>query len=151
MQIEEHTNGAHTSKLTLVPVHELANVWPLVRDSLELVKIRAHSTWQPEHVFAALYNKNAELHLIHTNGLYCGFVVLMPMLDPFNGERTLVIWCGYSRVQGTVQETMPLVEEYARENGFKYVVSQSPRKGWLRVLGRMGYMVKDYVLQKRVA
>lgn len=135
-------------KLELVLPQDLANVWSVVGKDLLVVARRSRASWTPEHVFASIYNRMAELFVGYYGTSYAGFFVVNQLLDPFTGGRALCVWITFSRTPGAVDEGLPQIDSIARSLGCTSVKLQSPRRGWIRRLAPFGYQVRDYVLEK---
>lgn len=138
-------------RLEPVEAPQLGAVWEYVGAGVAVVKRRTGPAWTPEHIFTALFNKQAFLYLAKRGDLTGGFVVLLPQTCPYTGDKILVLWVCYASEPGAVDECLPLVEADAKAHGVKKLVFQSPRRAWGRRLAPQGYREKEYIFEKELS
>jgi len=131
-------------------VVEPANVrrwWSIVRHGLEKVVDRTDPDWIPEDVYVALRSGEASLLLGFEDDLYVGFAVVLKRVHPFDGTPVLFIWALYIRTIGKLDALMDLVLANAKQDGFKSLVFQSPRKAWQRRLWARGFKLREHIFE----
>lgn len=137
-------------KLTGVQPQNLHEVWDMIVPGLQIVARRSRSTWRPEDIYHYLKGGNASLAIAMNGSLYGGFIVMTAHEDPFTGKRSAVIWACYTCDPVVVDELLPQVERGAKEAGFSKVVFQTARRAWGRRLGKQGYAIREYIVEKEL-
>lgn len=114
-----------------VPVDELHDMWPMVRDGIEQVRVTNGEPWIPEDVYSQLVNGKAWLHVIthdDTGGL-AGFTVTEVMTFPYSYQRRLNIWIGWSNAKAQGWMGIQMCQRIAEALGLHGVVFASPQVG----------------------
>ena len=126
-------------------IEMLTDVWPYVRDRLEVIKKKDKSTqhWLPEHVRHAvmqgLFGQNmTELYVaLDTDNSIYGFIVTEVLFDRFvNIPLTLWIWVGWLNRE-MIDRMTPWLEKIAKERGLTRIEWDSGRFGWLGTVSQL--------------
>lgn len=149
-------------ELRQVAPADLHAAWALAKPGLERVRIKANASWLCEDVFAAIRTGRATLHMGYLDEQYVGCVVLTINMDPFSNERSVLVWALYT---GGGQDRdkpepglIPVndailhygladVKEIARKAGINKIRFHSPRAGWIRRLGELGFQIVERVFE----
>lgn len=134
----------------LVPADRVTLVWAGLRPCFEIVRRKTNSPWLPEDVYTEIREARASLHLAFIEGALKGLFVLSAMNDRYTNERILVIWVAFSSDPRIIDPCMEEIDKVARAAGIRRIISQSPRKGWIRRLRGHGYSQTEIVLEKRL-
>lgn len=129
---------------------ELQAAWLLARDGLEEVRRKAKASWLAEQVFAAIVAGRATLHIGYLHGEYAGAVVLAQNVDPFNGEKSLLVWALYTCAREALYRGLEDVKAIARQHGIGKIIFHSPRRGWERRMKQIGFHVKERIFEASV-
>lgn len=103
---------------------DVRTCWEAIVPGVQTVLDQVPGRYRPEDVYAALVNGSAWLY----RGAG-GFVVLQAR----GGE--LLVWLAFSAVPGAVARYQAELDELARAGGFRRLVMESNRAGWVRVPG----------------
>ena len=142
--------GQDETRIEVIDPCHIQRWWPLVRAGLVTIVEKTKPDWIPEDVYRALRNQTAALWLGYFGTMYVGFAVVNEQQNPFNGDRTLMVWCTYMRVSGYLDSFLRKVLSDAQESGFDVVTFQSPRRGWLRRLFSFGFKPRDTIYECRL-
>lgn len=115
------------SKVTPVRAHEIAQIAPLIKRGLQVVREKTGETWTDDEVFDRLASGRAFLFLVQT-----GFFILVPHY--YEGQPAVLIWIGYGTGRNQIRTYIPEIESLAREIGATAIIIQSPRPGYRRAL-----------------
>lgn len=135
-------------QLVVIDSTQIQTVWELVRQGLEVVRKRAPGSWRVEDVYTSLRTRESSLHIAYVNGVYGGFTVAAGKLDPFSGERILLLWITYASLPEVINKGRIEIERLAREHGYSKIFFQSPRRAWARRLESEGYQLREYIFEK---
>lgn len=111
-----------TAKLQQVTIAALPDMWPWVREGLEVVQRRGRGA-APEDVYHALRTGAATLATYED----VGFLVLQSQVDP-DGSRTLFVWSIYGHFAPVRAALLAELDALAKAGGHKRVRMQSPRR-----------------------
>lgn len=135
--------------MAVAPI-ELPRVWNNVRACLEIVRKRTDASWLPEDVYREVREGRAVLYVPFIDGKACGVLVLTDSVDRYTGERILLIWIAFSHDPRCIDPCLAEIDKMARDGDFRRIMSQSPRRGWIRRLRGFGYTHTEYVVEKRL-
>lgn len=136
--------------LDFVGPADLKRVWPFVRAGIEKVKSKTGAEWLPEDVYAHLKAGTVSLLVAKRWSQVVGFAILTMTVNPFSGEKVAVIWICQTDDRDVVNVLLPQVEGLCKSQGCVKVSFQSPRLGWKRRLAKQGYVLREYVYDKRI-
>lgn len=77
-------------RLTPVPVAEFDKQWPFYEECLNRVKLLRGGSWQPRHVFAAVWSGEAHVYAVPE-----GFLIFKSKVDSYDHTRILLVWMAY--------------------------------------------------------
>ena len=108
---------------TLPQLTDIRQCWDEVKTGIEsIIADDPNLTFRPEDVYSECVNGRAELF---TSPI--GFLVLSTEIDPFTGDRTLLIWIAYVYETGkhNWMKHVQWFEELARKTGCRYIEARS--------------------------
>ena len=135
---------------------DISRYWGLIKPGLENIIDRASTkdgtkpSFIPEDVYTKISVGDCVLVCTFQDRIFAGFVVLGQEVDQFTGQKSLLAWLSYNRVDGAVEATIPFLEKLGKAGGFQYLTMYTNRKGWLRLGPKIGFKLRDYVLFKRL-
>jgi hypothetical protein len=117
---------------------KVRSVWSTIKPGLETTARKAPGGWLVEDVYRSLLNNTSTLHLGIVENRYRGFVITQMVESP--ECRKLLIWILYGEsVSGMFADNFDQFREWAANIGAAKIQFQSPRKGWEKVAGALGF------------
>ena len=133
---------------TLPQLADIRQCWNEVKTGIEsIIAEDSNLTFRPEDVYSECVNGRAELF---TSPI--GFLVLSTEIDPFTGDRTLLIWIAYVYKTGkhNWMKHVQWVEELARKAGCRYIEARSSVSQMEEYALRQGFSLNTRVYTKEV-
>jgi hypothetical protein len=128
---------------TGIPTDSLMFLWPKVEPMLEPALGDGETTAQ---VLTALYKEEAQLWCIFDNGVPLAAVVTQ--IGTGRDGKTCNIWAAGGEGINRWLDFLPMIEDWAAENGCNAVTIDRGRRGWQRLL--TGYKVTHVTLKKDI-
>lgn len=123
--------------MALEPV-DIREVWPVVRDGLDVVKKTTNPPWIPEDIYSACVTKQAFLYMDRDRTKQ-GFAVVQSQVCEYEQISKFLIWVAYDPVYGAVNQYMSEWERLAKETGHGVVEFVTPIDALGRLTRRKGY------------
>ena len=127
---------------------DIRKCWPEVKIGIEsIIAEDSNLTFRPEDVYSECVNGRAELF---TSPM--GFLVLITEIDPFTGDRTLLIWIAYVYETGkhNWMKHVQWFEELARNAGCRYIEARSSVSQMEEYALKQGFSLNTRVYTKEV-
>jgi hypothetical protein len=124
-----------------IPVNELRNWWPSVREGINKIKTKSPENWIPEDVYTDCFNQKAMLWVVLKNNHFFGFFILQPI------EQELHVWAAWTLENDyqTVEKGLQFIKNVASEANFKYLTFSSHRPGWERKAKAYGFRPRKWI------
>ena len=121
--------------LHYIPKDKLREHWDYVKNGLELVRAKGHTSWIVEDVYCDCYENRSMLFVGLVDNKPVGFVVLQPIGD------TLHIWATWSTLNDETlfYQAWQEIQAIAKQGGKSRVTFSSQRKGWERKARALGF------------
>lgn len=127
-------------------VADIRAEWGWVKKGVEeVLEEHPQLTYRAEDVYAAVLSKAAILWVADE-----GFVVSTIEVDPFNNEKTFLIWIAWAKHRGgkSVLKYYPFFEAVAQEHGIQHMEVRTPIPEMEGLLSSAGWN-KDTVIYTR--
>lgn len=124
-----------------IPVDELRNWWPSVRDGINKIKTKSPENWIPEDVYTDCFNQKAMLWVVLKDSHFYGFFILQPL------GQELHVWAAWTLENDyqVVQKGLQFIKNMAREANVKYLTFSSHRPGWERRAKAYGFRPRKWI------
>lgn len=117
---------------------KLRNVWDTVKPGLEIAARKAPGGWIVEDVYMSIKTGDSVLHLVTAEN-YCRGFMVSKTIDTMEGKK-LLLWIMQGNASGDLMaDNFDQIKEWAVTIGALKIQFQSPRKGWAKVAGKLGF------------
>ncbi|MBB3226993.1 hypothetical protein FHW69_001594 [Luteibacter sp. Sphag1AF] len=111
-------------------VHDIRQVWPIVRPGIEEIISTNHEPFIPEDVFHAIASGHAAMYMVTKGGHeYAGFAVLAPHHFPFM-PPALNLWLGYTKEPSTGHYGIEIAKMVLANSPYERLVFCTPQDKW---------------------
>lgn len=124
-----------------IPVDELRNWWPSVREGIAKIKTKSPENWIPEDVYTDCFNQKAMLWIVLKDSHFYGFFILQPQ------GQELHVWAAWTLENDyqVVEKGLQFIKNMAREANVKYLTFSSHRPGWERRAKAYGFRPRKWI------
>ena len=126
-----------------IPVDELRNWWPSIREGISKIKTKSPENWIPEDVYTDCFNQKAMLGLVLKDSHFYGFFILQPQ------GKELQVWAAWTLENDyqVVEKGLQFIKNMAREANVKYLTFSSHRSGWQRRAKDYGFRPRKWICE----
>lgn len=122
-----------------IPPDGLRDVWPWVREKLEIVQRKSPESWMAEEIYYRCFTQ--------TSMLWIGYLFNKPscmfILEPLGD--TVGISIAWSESESVADEALKHIEGIAKQGNAKYLEFRTWRRGWEKRARQMGFRPRAWV------
>jgi len=133
-----------------VPKENIKEVFPIVKDSIEKALQYSGNHFIVDDIYNDLLEGKMQLWVLWNlnkkqNFQGCGVTKILQRTN----SKALNIFIVTGRNRKQWQDKMPLVEDWAKQNGCTHIETYA-RPGWSRLLKEQDYKITHYLLEKKL-
>ena len=133
-----------------VPKDNIPEVFPIVKDSIEKALQYSGNHFIVDDIYNDLLEGKMQLWVLWNlnkkqNFQGCGVTKILQRTN----SKALNIFIVTGRNRKQWQDKMPLVEDWAKQNGCTHIETYA-RPGWSRLLKEQDYKITHYLLEKKL-